>query len=454
MRNKNHLFLPPIPFLLLLFFNLNCLSSCSFLGKKIEALVKSDTDTILIKTQINPSHKLNKKNLYCFENNKTHLLLEDEATLKYYQEFLSKLFESQTFSFIQKAAMLSLIEMSRRPDESPPGARFQYYLRFKNKDTYFDFRPIKLDDDSKMPFLKGVETLLKNFDGSKNLEQIAEILDKTIPPSMNVSSEFENFLRDNRTHLLSNDYLYDLFFKGDEVLTKYESFKRISLKKLVNYFYSSKISDNTFYNYSKNSLFSIESQHPELDLKCNADITKDNAFKEEFFFQEQKKSHSFAIKEGDNYFMAVSTAIIKKPFKNINSTYFLKSLPAPTPIPVCHLKNERLDITLFSTSGRKPSQHLKHLISYDLALADSYQSLEELLNFSRHLFLSDPDRILYESKRGRKSQLEFFLTMNFPIYHVPNLGEIIGSAAFKNNQREERSLVIDDRGQTRLSCGQ
>ncbi|MDD4976334.1 MAG: hypothetical protein PHY93_18390 [Bacteriovorax sp.] len=121
-------------------------------------------------------------------------------------------------------------------------------------------------------------------------------------------------------------------------------------------------------------------------------------------------------------------------------------------MPVCQFNNSLQDIILFSTSGRNPAQHLKHLVSYDISLVDSFQSLEELLKFSRHLFLSNPDRILYESKRGRKSQLDFFLSMNFPIYHVEALGDIIGAGIFKNARREDLSLIADDRSKARLWC--
>lgn len=437
-----------LPFALSLFL----FSSCGFLSKKVESLVSPEIDTAAIKKETSYP-KLNKKNLYCFENRKTHLLLEDESTIKYYRPLIPSIFESKSFSFIQKAAILSLIEMSRRPDKASPSARLQYYLRFNNKTHYYDFRPVGLDDDSKMPFLKGIEILIKNFDPSKNLNSIAEILDKALPENINVSPELEKFLQTNRNELLKNEKLVETFFKGDEVLTKHESFKRINFKKLISSFYSEKIATDGFYESAKNSLFAIDAGDPNLELKCNVDINKNNGLKEELFTTEQKKSHYFAIKEGSNFFIAVSSAVIQKPFKNYGPTYFLKSRPPPTPLPICQLKNDLQDITLFSTAGRNPAQHLKHLISYDIKQVDSYQSLEELLTFSRHLFLSDPDRILYESKRGRKAQLDFFLTMNFPIYHVETLGDIIGVAAFKSRQGEERSLIVDDRSLARIWCG-
>ncbi|MBC7539380.1 MAG: hypothetical protein H7281_11205 [Bacteriovorax sp.] len=399
------------------------------------------------------SDKSNKKNLYCYENNKIQLLVEDESTQKYYRPLMGNIFETKKFSFIQKAAMLSLIEMSRRPDEASPSARLQYFLRLNHKDYYFDFHPKNLVDETKMSYLKGLDILLKTFDKSKTLNHLADTLDQQLPKNINISPDFENFLQTYKIELLKNDALSESFFKGDEALTKHESFKRINLKKLITLFNSENISNDSYYEYSQNSLFKVDSGHINFALKCNFDINKENTIKEEQVLIDQKKSHYFALKEGDNFFIAVSSAIIQKPFKNYSTTYFIKSRPSPVPLPICQFNNSEQEIILFSSSGRNPSQHLKHLVSYDIDQVDSFQSLGELLKFSRHLFLSNPDRILYESKRGRKSQLDFFLSMNFPIYHVESLGDIIGVAAFKNGKHDDLSLIVDDRSKARLWCG-
>lgn len=439
-------------FFLLITFTL--ISSCSFLSKKIEALVGQEDNSKTSKDLTLLTPKNSKKILYCAENKNINLLLEDESTVRYYQPLLPIIFESKLYSFTQKAAFLSLIEMSRRPDEASPSARLQYFLRINNKNYYYDFRTKDLSDDTKMPFLKGIEVLIKNFDPKKNLKQIAEKLNSVLPPNMDVSPEMEDFLQTNRNELIKNEQLADIFFKGDEVLTKHESFKRADLKKLIQFYLSENRSSDLFYEGSNSSFIDLESPNPSLNLKCNVNINNEFESKDATFASEQRKSHYFGFKEGDNYFLAVSSAITMKPFKNYSdSMYFLRARSTPHPLPICQFKNSRQDITLISTSGRNPTQHLKHLATYDIDQVTSFNSLGELLNFSRHLFLNDPDRILYESKRGRKSQLDFFLTMNFPIYHVETLGDVIGAARFKEGNREESSLVIDDRSQSRLWCG-
>lgn len=421
------------------------LASCGFFSKKVESLTssfeKSDSST-----------RINRKNLHCPDNNKIQLILEDDSTIKFYRPVMSSLFEAKNYSFIQKAAMLSLIEMSRRPDKASPSARLQYFLRLNGKIFYFDFRPVNLDDGSKMPYLKGIEFLLKNFDTTKGLSKLAESLDQQIPQNINVTPEMEAFLQNNKNDLAKNETFAESFMKGDEVLTKHESFKRISYRKIVSIFFNDKLNTDTYYESSKNPLFPVNVGETDLELKCNTDISKENKFKDDLLYSPQNKSHYFALKDGENLFIAVSSAILEKPFKNYKNTYFFKTRVSPLPLPICQFRNVREDVVLFSTSGRNPEQHLKHLVTYDISLVDSFRTLEELLNFSRHLFLSNPDRILYESKRGRKSQLEFFLNMNFPIYHVDSIGDIIGSASFIYTGHKNQSLIVDDRSSAKLWC--
>lgn len=129
----------------------------------------------------------------------------------------------------------------------------------------------------------------------------------------------------------------------------------------------------------------------------------------------------------------------------------MKMRPLPFPSPLCELSDTERTIALFSAKGRSPAQHLRHLIAYEVGLVRTPDELNELLKFSRHLFLNDPDRILYESKRGRKTQLDFFLAMKFPIYHAESLGDVFGSMSYKQSGYRT-SLIVDDREQTRLTC--
>lgn len=422
------------------------ISGCSYLSNKFESFAESKN------TPAEPTVEIKKIN-YCTSGSKLQYISEDESLLKFYKILSPAIFENKNISFIQKAIMLSLIEMSRRPDESSPYARLQVYLKLDGKNYYYDFRPKKLEDDTKMPQLKGLDYLTRKFLPKKNLLSIAANLDTVVPASINVSTELEAFLRDNRQDLLKNETLTNHFFKGDEALTKYETFQRVSFKSLIQQYQSSVYSKDSDYDFDINGLDANKVQKENYQANCNYDISKELSLRDELLASELKKAHTVGISEGEDFFLAVTSATLYKPFKTApKMSYFMKARPSPLPLPVCELKGKGQDIILFSSDGRNPVQHLQHLISYDIDQIDSSYTLNEMLNFSRHLFLSNPDRILYESKRGRKAQLDFFLAMNFPIYHVETLGNVFGHATFKSDKKQESSLHIDDRSKARLWC--
>ena len=423
------------------------LTGCSYLSNKFESLAERK------KGNVKPVVTLTPKINYCAPATKLEYISEDETLLKFYKSLHPALFENKNIPFVQKAIMLSLIEMSRRPDEASPFSRFQVYLKLNGQSYYYDFRPKKLEDDTKMPFVKGLDYLTRKFVTSQSLSAIAAHLDNVVPKSINVSPEFEDFLRENRTDLLKNDTLMNQFFKGDEGLTRYETLDRINFNNLIQQYQTGAYSKDADYEFDKNGLTANKSKSESYQTNCNYDLSKELSLRDELLSSEFKKAHTFGLSEGDNYFLAVSSATLYKPFKTMGKlSYFMKARPSPFPLPVCEMKGKNQEIVLISSSGRNPVQHLQHLVSYEVEQVESSYMLNELLNFSRHLFLTNPDRILYESKRGRKAQLDFFLAMNFPIYHVESLGNVFGHATFKTDKKVESSLHIDDRSQARLWC--
>lgn len=421
------------------------ISGCSYFANKFESLSQSKNNfsqKMLLPAKIN----------YCTTESKIQFISEDEALIKFYTNFNPLIIENNKLSFVQKAVMFSLIEMARRPDVASPYARLQVYLKYNGKNYYYDFRPKKLDDDAKMSFLKGLEILTLKFIPGQSLTTLAATLDKLVPVGLNVSAEFENFLKDNRTDIIKNSVLINYFTKGDEILTKYETFNRLSFKSIIQQ-YENGYSTNSDYVFEMNGLFPNKTQNEKIQANCNYDLQKDTTQKDDLILSDLKKAHTIGLRDGENYFLAVSSATLVKPFTtSAKLGYFIKAQPTALPLPICELKGPNEEIVLFSTEGRNPFQHLQHLFSYGLDQVNSIYSLNELLNFSRHLFLSNPDRILYESKKGRRAQLDFFLAMNFPIYHVESLGNIYGHANFENEKKISNGLQIDDRSQARLWC--
>lgn len=419
------------------------LTSCAFITKKFEAMTQKKKEKVST-----ISNKIN----YCPISSKVQFISEDEFSLKFYKSLNPTIYENKNITFIEKSVMLALLEMSRRPDEASPYSRLQVYLKLNGKNYYYDFRPKNLEDDTKMPFLKGLDFLTQKFVPKKSLLSIATHLDTVIPQGIGVSLEFENFLKENRKDLAKNEVLTERFFKGDEILTKYETFDRVSYKTTVEQ-YLNGFSKTADYEYDKNGLTANTSKKENYETNCNYDLSKEISLRDEIMSADQKKSHYIAISDGEDYFLAVSSTTLFRPFKTTPKMgYFMKARPAAFPLPICEFKGKNQEIVLFSSEGRNPVQHLQHLEAYEIDQVDSAFTLNELLGFSRHLFLSNPDRILYESNRGRKAQLDFFLEMNFPIYHVESLGNIFGHAKFKNDKQQESVLYSDDRSTARLWC--
>lgn len=421
-------------------------SGCAILTKKFESLTET-------KAEATRNLPLIAKNNYCPADSKFQFISEDEALLKFYKNLNSSLFENKNISFAQKAVMFSLIEMSRRPDVVSPYSRLQVYIKLKGKNYYFDFYPKNMNDENQMSYLRGLETLTQKFIPGKTLLEMASITDKALPLAVNVSVELETFLKENKEKIVKNEILTESFIKGDEILTRYETFNRLSFRTLIQQYQTLGNSKASDYNIEPVELDANTNQKENFKVNCNYNLHKDTYQNDELNIFNNKKNHSIGLSEGEEYFLAVSSANLAIPYTtNSKLGYFMKASPTVKPLPICEFKGQDQEIVLFSNDGRNPVQHLQHLLSYGADLVNSNYSLNELLNFSRHLFLSNPDRILYESKRGRKAQLDFFLAMNFPIYHVDKLGNIFGHASFKTDKKVIRSLHIDDRSQARLWC--
>jgi hypothetical protein len=430
---------------LILFF----LGGCSFFSSRFENLANSkskDNKTVLAPSKIN----------YCVDKGRIQYIGEDEASLPFYRQLNNSIIDNKGISFIQKAVMLSLIEMSRRPDEASPYSRLQIFFKYNKQKYYYDFRPKVINENLQMPYLKALDFLTQKFLPGQSLLSIASILDVIVPNNLKVSSDFETFLAENKKDLLKNDFLTEQFFKGDEILTRYETFERSRYQNIVSQ-YLTLYAKTENYEFQSNGIDTYKLNKDNFEVNCNVDLSKISTLKDDLLTSDKKKSHYMGFQDGDNVFLAVSSNTLIRPFATEKS-YYIKATAGTDPLPVCEFKDASKDITLFSSNGRNPIQHLQHLLSYEINLVDSSVSLNDMLNFSRHLFLTNPDRILYESKRGRKSQLDFFLAMNFPIYHVESLGDIFGHASFNKSsdgtKKEQQSLHIDDRNQTRLWCKQ
>lgn len=443
---------------LFLLFGIFFLSSCTTVSNKLENFFnQTDIDLQKNKKNLNISQNSVAKINFCPSDSSFQLSSEDEIIQKFHLNFKKNLLVQKTYTFIEKSVILSLIEMKRRPDLLSPNSRLQIYLKINNQNYYFDFIPKNAEGPETMPYLMGLDYLMKTFNPQNTLSNLAKDLDQDSTNDNVVSNDLEIFLKENQKELSQNETFVSQFFKGDEILTKYETFKSLSLKSILDTY--TKLKMNNFSQYSLTPLpfykiNSIDSLVPAT-IECNYDINLDQKILHNDQMRDELKSHPIAFMENKNTFLAVGSSILQRPLRPSRDFQpFFKIITPRLPLPTCQFKGHNQNINLFSTNGKNPLQHFQHLISYDISKVETAQGLNEILSFSRHLFLKGPDRILYESKRGRKSQLDFFLSMNFPIYHVESLGNIFGEATFENKTQKtlHRTLVIDERSPSRLWC--
>ena len=422
----------------------NIISGCSFLSNKIESLENKNVTQINYRFQSGSQSK----KLYCFENNYEQYYFEDDIVQNFYAQNFINNFKNLTF--IQKSILFSFIEMLRRPDTSGPFSRLQVFIRL-DKDYYFDFRPNDLSKTNTMPYIYGLENIYNFFAKKDNFKIFIKKINPNIPKNLPVSFDFEIFLRKHKNEILKNENLNPLYTKGDETLTKNETFISINISQLLNEYYTNHLNNIDLYSNEKKPLIPSKK---DINLFCNFDLNSE-INKDDIFNYDKKDTHPIAYKDGNNIFIAIASTINDSPIKTSTNTNFLKNKSSPSPVPFCRYENDKMNLITFSTMSRDPSQHLKHLFQYEIMNSDSFPTLMEYLNFPRHLFLSTPERILYESKKGRKAQLDYLLSMNFPIYHVDSIGNIFGIASFKNPKKDTsfNSLFIDERNNFRLWCG-
>lgn len=423
------------------------LNGCTYLSKKIESLASQTRPNTTVKKNVSLI-----KNDYCSENSPYQYISPENLTSKLYREIKPHLLENGQTHFIEKILTILLFDAIKRPEMSLPYSRLQIYVKYKQKSYYYDFNSSNMGE---FPYLKGIDYLAQKFLSQINIMTLAKKLSVFLPKRMEVSGQLESFLSEYKKDISNNDELNELFIKGDETLTKFESYPTFNL---VDFIKNNLPSKNNAYN---GIYFSEKLDKPYLSkgndrIDCNIFINNEltsNPNEIEVLNEKFKRAHIAAYAEKENFFVATSTSELTLPISTSTPGFFIKAKAASTPMPFCEFKSTYNELILVSSSNNYPGQHLQHLIAYEINNIRSADQLQELLRFSRHLFLTGPDRILYESKRGRKGQLDLFLAMNFPIYHSESLGNIFGHGIFHVKAIPKQSLFIDQRSHSNLICG-
>ena len=381
------------------------------------------------------------ENTYCPRPaTRTPQLVGSNPTAQYaFTDFLRSV-EDQRFDFREKAVLWSLLQVNIRPDLASPTARFQFFLREKKTTQYRDFASLENEQGS-FPFFEGLSYLLKNHPRKRSLGWYAALLDEKFKAELVAGKTLEHRLREMSETIAGQEDLRRHFFRGDEILRESERLSRVRFSKLVSQWQSQRKPGTI-----NEALFSYR-RTPTLDVRCNYDFSLyDNSI---FLIdKEENAGHLFGLTHGDDSLMAVVAQKTPEP-RSLFGEPVLAGSAKVRSSAFCLIKSKENEVWVAANQSRDPGQHVYHLFRYGLTRAEKPIDILRLLRHARHMFLSDPLRLVIESARGRDEQVQELLKLNVPIYNAPAIGNIWSWANFAH---EGGRFYIDDRNPGALFC--
>ncbi|MFY7993212.1 MAG: hypothetical protein ACOVP4_07975 [Bacteriovoracaceae bacterium] len=405
---------------------------CSFFINKIDSNVL-EKEHIKVERPYVPT--------YCY-NEKPSLQLV--GTNKDAQDQYRAFIKGKKLSFIDKVVFWSLIQFQIRPDLSSPTARLQYVIRHQKEIFYFDF--FSEDQQNQYPYLAGLDYLLQIYKARKPLSWYTKELDQ-FKFSFKTGRSLAQFLDEHKDQIKKDQNLVKAFYRGNEVLKEDERLPVLNFSQIEKN-YQTKLKDQRI--VSNASLFDFV-KTKSVHTICNYDFT---LYENSIFLIDKKQNPSniFGVAEDDSAFMATSGQRLDGLKSVLNEPVF-QGVSKVRSSAVCIIekttKSGQDFMWLFSNASRDPGQHLYHLFRYGLTKVSTTQDVDKLLRHSRHLFLSEPVRLVIESERSQNQQIENLLKLNIPIYNSEKLGNVWAYTQF---QKEGAHFIIDDRNFGAYSC--
>ncbi|MEX0799564.1 MAG: hypothetical protein WD025_08965 [Bacteriovoracaceae bacterium] len=392
-------------------------------------------------TQDISSYKASGKKLYC-EESSFELVNSSKAIQDAFQKFLIQAGSRTPLSHVDKSVLWSLVQMNLRPDQASPTSKLQIFLKNGQETEYYHFYS---KQKGAWPYLRGLETLLRDYKSKNTLLKLARHVDNLFPSQFFVVKNFEAFLEDNKEKIDANSALKRYYMRADETLKENEKIGKLKLAPLVSHYLRKKKHLN--YEHGK-TLFSYKGSRG-LTARCNYDM---RLYSNSIYLIHKDfiKSHLFGMSSKDGSFLASAAQNLEK-FEPVDNSLFFKGDSQTRSAAFCsfdYSKEELKSLWLVSSESRDPGQHIYHLMEYGLQSANSATDISDLIGFSRHLFLEDPTRLVFESNRSSKEQLERLLKLNIPVYNARQLGNIW--AMFEN--KNTKGFVIDERTDGAVSC--
>ena len=342
--------------------------------------------------------------------------------------------------FMDHFALWNLLQLSVRPDQSSPTSRFQVLINRGEKNQYFDFFSEVSEDQ--YPYLYGIEWILKKFGKKRSLEYYTEILQSSIGQKIKIEKDFENFLVKNLPTIKNDPVLTPFYFRGSDVLKENETAPSLNYRAVIRLYRKAQKDQKIIINTSLTKFVTEKGSAGS----CNYDF---NLYDNSIFLIDKviPIANLFGLATSKSAFLASTS----QKLDTIESLKGLPSFKGESKIrssAVCIIENSGSKIWAISNQSRDPGQHLFHLVRYGLPSSKTTAEVDKLIRHSRHLFLSDPVRLIIESAKSSEDQIENLLKLNLPIYNADTLGNIWAYTQFEEGNR----FIIDGRNSGAYRC--
>lgn len=384
------------------------------------------------------------KKLYCEKSQDQFQLVNSNKEIQEsFRKFLLLARRETPLKYVDKAALWALIQMNLRPDLASPTSKLQALIKTGKN---FDYLHYYSKRDGAFPYLMGLEDILKRYNSRHSLLALANLADKLFPDVYTVGPNFEAFLEENKEKIARNPFFKRTYMRADETLKENEKIQRAKIAPLVKVYLKNKKSSS--YETSQ-SLFTYKGQVNAITANCNYDM---RLYSNSIYLIHKDfiKSHLFGYKSEEGSFLASASQRLDS-LEPVGQSIFFKGASQTRSPAFCAFDfpgSQNKDLWMVSSESRDPGQHIYHLMEYGLDEARGLKGISELIGFSRHLFLEDPTRLVFESNRSSEDQLERLLKLNLPVYNARKLGNIWAM----HDGGADSGFVIDDRTDGEITC--
>ena len=403
---------------LVLFLNF---SSCAKLIENIESLGQQEQAQEKLELKLDPV------SYACPVIKNKFILASDQFVITEFQKFLIKF---KITDHYEKILYLTLTQMKFTPHLLRPDSSVLYLEVDKSlKALRWDKQNLK-----DLPTVNFLYFLASKARQGRPLSAYLRFFDKNFQSPVKINAHLHSFIKKNKPEIKKSTKLREYYLKGSEILRENESLPKLSMTKIL----------AKFKNTQKNRVSSHLFTHPKLkSLKCNFDPM---LYNNGIYPIKKHSLETMSVALFDQAGLSHVSFFQDQQKLNFEQSYgpFPSSKIGVNRPNYCF--NEKSKAIYISNSGRDPAQFIQHFFGLGVYDMDSSDEINQTLDFSRHLFLTRPRRILVETNRISKKELSALYQYRYPIYHTDSLGEVLIYAPGL------KRLHLDGRSSQKLRC--